>query len=267
MNKLTVLGNPIAHSLSPKIHTAFAKQCGIVLSYDTTLVVPDALANTFSSLKKSHLGCNITAPFKTSAFEIADELTDQALQAQAVNTFKFIDKKIFGHNTDGLGLITDLTQRLQCDLAHKNILLLGAGGAARGCLAPLLQQQPKQVSIINRTHETAAELAKTFHSIGNVCALKETDKAFDLIINTAHANLTAEDLALNAQWLTEKTLCYDLNYYDNSCFLRWAEQHGAKTSNGLGMLVEQAAESFYFWFGVKPQTNNIFTSLNKHLSS
>lgn len=250
MHLLTVIGNPIEQSLSPAIHRQFAKQCKIALTYDKTLC-DNNFDQLINELRTTHLGCNVTAPFKTDAYTLSDELTDNALQAQAVNTLTFSDDKIIGHNTDGVGLITDLTQNLTIDLTHKTILIIGAGGAARGIIAPLLQQHVKRIFIINRTFEKAQQLAKTFFSIGDVFAIKQLTHAVDIIINTTPPN---SKLQLDANWLAEHTLGYDLTYANQTPFMQWLAKRSIAHHNGLGMLIEQAAESFYFWFGVKPDT-------------
>jgi shikimate dehydrogenase len=253
---LAVIGNPIKHSLSPQIHQQFAKQYNINLCYDKIYCEND-IAPLIKAFSQTHLGCNITAPYKIDAYNLSDELTDNAIQAQAVNTLKFCDHKIIGHNTDGLGLVTDLNQNLNQTLANKTILIIGAGGAARGIMAPLLQQNVKQIFITNRTYKKAQQLAKTFYSIGEVFAIKQLSRPVDIIINTTPLTVTVDEETFDTQWLHDNTIGYDLTYATTTPFLSWLEQHAIQHYNGLGMLVEQAAESFYFWFGVKPGTQHI----------
>lgn len=258
MHLLTVIGNPIAHSLSPKIQLLFSQQTGIVLDYDKTLATEQNFSVIVQELARTHAGCNITAPFKTVAYQLADHLTPEAATAKAVNTLSFCNDELLGHNTDGIGLVADLTQNLQFELAHKTILLLGAGGAARGVIPALLACEPKQLIIANRDVEKANNVAaeQNTHIPIAVQTYAQLEQAVDCIINTATVFTPLSNVVLHAD-----TLCYDLRYHNNADFLTWTAQQQARAIDGLGMLVEQAAAAFEFWFGVKPLTLPVLEQL------
>ncbi len=256
-----VMGNPIAHTKSPLIHRLFAQQTGEQLQYDALLVNKDGFAQAVASfLMKGGKGLNVTVPFKQQAWEIADELSDRARRAGAVNTLLVNEQgALFGDNTDGVGLVRDLTRNLGMQLKGKNILLLGAGGAARGVLAPLLEQRPNAVHLANRTVERAVELAQSFADLGKLSASGFDDippKHYDLIINATAAGLGDETPELPEGTIQPDTWCYDMMYgAQPTAFMRYAQQCGSRhTFDGLGMLVEQAAESFRLWRGVMPDT-------------
>ncbi len=263
-----VVGNPIEHSRSPLIHRLFAEQTGERMQYDALLVNRDAFAQAVALfLMKGGKGLNVTVPFKQEAWQIADELSERARRAGAVNTLR-VNKQgaLFGDNTDGVGLVRDLTQNLGMQLKGKNILLLGAGGAARGVLAPTLEQQPAAVHIANRTVERAADLARTFSDLGKVFASGFDDipsKHYDLIINATAAGLVDETPELPAGTIQPDTWCYDMMYgAQPTAFMRYAQQQGSRHRfDGLGMLVEQAAESFRLWRGVMPDTAAVIATL------
>ncbi|MBX9704805.1 MAG: shikimate dehydrogenase, partial [Gammaproteobacteria bacterium] len=254
MNLLTVIGNPIAHSLSPKIQQLFSQQTGIELHYDKTLTTEQNFSTLLQQLATTHKGCNITAPFKTLAWQLATRLTPEAATAKAVNTLHFTNGEWLGHNTDGIGLVADLTQNLQFELIDKTILLLGAGGAARGVIAALLACKPKQLIIANRNVEKANLVAaeQNTHVPISVQTYARFEHPVDCIINTATVFTPLPTSVLHTN-----TLCYDLRYHNNTDFLAWATQHDARAFDGLGMLVEQAAAAFEFWFGVKPVTQPV----------
>ena len=265
-----VFGDPIAHSRSPEIHRAFAAQCGQDLMYSKQQVSADdfvACCDEFFELGGS--GLNITVPLKELAYQYANELTPRAKLAGAVNTLKLLDDhKILGDNTDGYGLVTDITKNLGWLIADKNILMLGAGGAVRGVLGPLLQEEPSLVVIANRTVAKAEALATAYHDHGMIRAYGYEELPpleFDLIINGTSMSLYGDVPPISGANLNARTRCYDMAYSDElTPFLTWAnEQIVAEFSDGLGMLVEQAAESFFVWRGVRPQTAEIIQQLRE----
>lgn len=270
MDEYVVIGNPIAHSKSPEIHAQFAAQTGQHLHYDR-LLVPlrgfKAAVQVFQ--RRGGCGANVTVPFKLEAHALADQLTERARLAGAVNTLKFEEGRILGDNTDGAGLVTDIMSNAGQVLEGRRILLLGAGGAARGALLPLLQQKPRELVIVNRTAAKAAELAKLFVEYGPVrsVAYAELDGVFDVIINATSASLSDDLPPLPVGVYGCETLAYDMMYgRQPTVFMHSAQQHGASVRDGLGMLVEQAAEAFQWWRGVRPATAEVFASLRQQLS-
>jgi len=267
-DRYAVMGNPIAHSKSPQIHSLFAAQTGQALEYHAILVEPGRFAAAVDAFKTTGgKGLNVTVPFKQDAWVYADTLSARAERASAVNTLRFeAGGECFGDNTDGVGLVRDLTVNHGATLAGSHVLLLGAGGAARGVLQPLLAAQPASLTIANRTPAKAAELALQFGDLGRLmgCGLADLGaERFDLIINATAAGLAAAVPPLPEAILAAGGWCYDLMYGDEPTpFLRWGLEHGAaRTLDGLGMLVEQAAESFYCWRGVRPETQPVITAL------
>ncbi|MGQ9424835.1 shikimate dehydrogenase [Gilvimarinus sp. F26214L] len=263
-----VFGSPIAHSRSPDIHRMFARQTGEDLIYTKQEVQPagfEQACREFFELGGS--GLNITLPLKENAFQFADRLTTRARLAGAVNTLKLEqDRTILGDNTDGCGLVRDLTVNQEWPLKDKRILILGAGGAVRGVLGPLLDQGPKEILVANRTAEKARQLAHLFEAHGPVrsCGLDAIPReGFDLIINGTSMSLGGEAPPLTAAQLGPETACYDMAYgAEPTAFLRWAGEHGVtRLADGLGMLVEQAAESFNLWRGVMPDTKPVIEAL------
>lgn len=271
IERYAVMGNPINHSKSPLIHTLFAQQTGQSIEYTAIQVDHGGFDQAVGNFKASGgRGLNITVPFKEEAWALADERSDRAERAGAVNTLKFSDNKIFGDNTDGIGLVNDLSVNHGCDLKDKRILLLGAGGAARGVIAPMLEQQPAEFVIANRTPDRAVGLADHFSSLGQISgsgfsALE--GQRFDLVINATAASLKGEVLPLPNDLLNENAICYDMMYGAKpTIFMGWATNRGAnKVLDGLGMLVEQAAESFYIWRGVRPDTQNVIQIIRSEL--
>jgi shikimate dehydrogenase len=264
-----VFGNPISHSLSPFIHQEFAKQTNQEIDYLKIEVPPDQFTEHVQAFKKAHgKGLNITAPFKQQAFELATIHTDRAKQARAVNTIKFLSNgEILGDNTDGIGFIRDLLEHHHVYLKDQKILLLGAGGAARGILSYLLEQQPQLLTIANRTLQKAIELADEFHSFGNITStsFEALTNGFDLLINATSTWLSQVQFSL-ASIISSSLFCYDLKYGKETQFLNWAKAHGSiKMADGIGMLVEQAAESFFLWRGVRPQTIPVIKLCKKKL--
>jgi len=263
-----VMGNPIAHSKSPLIHRLFAEQTGQKLCYEALLVGLDNFAQAVAAfLIKGGKGLNVTVPFKQEAWKIADELSVRAQRAGAVNTLAMGDQgALYGDNTDGAGLVRDLTRNLGIVVQGKRLLILGAGGAARGVLAPLLEQQPTAVHIANRTAERAAELAATFGDLGELSAggLGDIPKQrYELIINATATGLQDKVPTLPTGIIHADSCCYDLMYAaEPTAFMRYAIAQGSQCSfDGLGMLVEQAAESFRLWRGVNPDTAPVITAL------
>ncbi len=263
-----VMGNPITHSKSPFIHARFAAQTGKRLHYSKILVPTGAFP---AAVEKFHTkggkGLNITLPFKREAWELADMRTPRAERAGALNTLWFDpDVGLCGDNTDGCGLVRDLAQNLGVQLAGRDVLILGAGGAARGALGPLLDETPARLMIVNRTESRGRELAALFHEQGRVEACGYADlanTAFDLIINATAASLDSVLPPLPETLLKPGGICYDMMYsQDETVFVRWGRDHDASISvDGLGMLVEQAAESFRIWHGVCPQTDAVIVAL------
>ncbi|MBL4585044.1 MAG: shikimate dehydrogenase [Pseudomonadales bacterium] len=267
MQQYAVMGNPVEHSLSPKIHATFAQQTGEQLQYQATLVANDKFAEAVTQFfADGGKGLNVTVPFKEQAFALAQVRDQRASAAKAVNTLWLdADGRINGSNTDGLGLLKDLTQNHQLELTRKNILVLGAGGAVRGVLKELLGQQPTQLIISNRTAEKAQTLAAEFQHLGPITAhafAEIPSLDFDLVVNGTSASLHGKVPAISGD-LLKGAFCYDMMYGSNAkIFLDWALQNGASAvTDGLGMLVEQAAEAFNIWRDVRPNTTVIIDQL------
>jgi len=263
-----VMGNPIAHSKSPRIHAAFASQTEQDIDYDRILVEPGQLAVAVTQFREqSGCGLNITVPFKNDAFDIADTLTDRAQSAGAVNTLVLNeDGTIHADNTDGVGLVRDLTNNHGFMLEGTRILVLGAGGAVQGVLLPLLQENPAEVVIANRTVAKADALCEKLADTGNITSSSFEALAgqqFDGIINGTAASLQGEVPPLPDDVLKPGGWCYDMMYgSEPTAFVKWGINHGAGDSvDGLGMLVEQAAESFSLWRNVYPDTAPVIKML------
>ena len=274
-DKYAVFGNPIAHSKSPDIHRQFAEQTGQDLSYGKQLVADDgfeAAADAFFA--GGGKGLNITVPFKQDAYAYVARTTPRARRAGAVNTLSLqADGTILGDTTDGIGLVSDIINNLGWEVRHKRVLVLGAGGAVRGVLEPLLAQQPQHIVIANRTVDKALQLSKGFAEFGYLlgCGFDMLDEQqFDLIINGTSAGLQGDlpplpDSLIDANGATA---CYDMLYGAKPTpFMQWAAQRGAKVSDGLGMLVGQAAESFALWRGIRPETATVIASLRDQLGA
>ena len=270
-DRYAVVGNPIAHSKSPEIHAAFARQTGHDIDYSRLLAPVDGFRATIERFRAAGgKGVNVTVPFKIEAFDLADEVSQRARDAEAANFLDFEDGRIRADNTDGMGLTRDIVHNLGFGLANKRVLLLGAGGAAQGVLTPLLEHEPSILTIANRTVEKALRLAETFRrkpiSASSVlCGLGFDELAghqFDLVINATSTSLHGVLPPLPADTFAAGTLAYDMMYGTTPTpFLAFAAAHGAKTSDGLGMLVEQAAESFLLWRGVRPETAPVIALL------
>ncbi|MFP5417737.1 MAG: shikimate dehydrogenase [Gammaproteobacteria bacterium] len=262
-DRYAVFGHPIAHSKSPQIHAAFARQTGQDMTYEAILAPLDGFATSVAQFVASGgRGANVTVPFKAEACALATRLAPRATHAGAVNTLSFDGTDIVGDNTDGAGLVADLTRNLHCALSGKRILLLGAGGAARGVIAPLLEQQPAALVIANRTVSRAQELADRFGGSVRACGFDAAIAPFDVVINATSASLAGELPPLSPTIFSADTLAYDMMYGRDTPFLGFARAHGASaTSDGLGMLVEQAAEAFFVWRGVRPETGAVIAAL------
>ncbi|MDD4964292.1 MAG: shikimate dehydrogenase [Gallionella sp.] len=259
-DRYAVIGNPIAHSKSPLIHHLFAQQTGEDLQYSALLSPLDAFVQTVQTFReKGGKGMNVTVPFKFEAFALATKLTARAQAAGAVNTLSFqADGEILGDNTDGAGLVRDITVHLGLDLQNKRVLLLGAGGAAYGVVLPLLLAGA-QLTVVNRTLEKAQQLAAAFASDAISVASYEdlVNQAFDCVINATSSGLSDQRPPVPATVFSTQTLAYEMMYGRETPFMAFARQHGAQVADGLGMLVEQAAESFFLWRGTRPETTAV----------
>ncbi|MDX6019544.1 shikimate dehydrogenase [Scandinavium sp. V105_16] len=271
MEQYAVFGNPIAHSKSPFIHLRFAQQLKIEHPYGRVLAPLDAFNETLDAfIAAGGKGCNVTVPFKEDAFARADELTERAALAGAVNTLKRLeDGRLLGDNTDGIGLLSDL-ERLAFIKPGYRVLLIGAGGAARGVLLPLLSLDCA-VTVTNRTFSRAQELATLFAHTGSITALPMealAGEAFDLIINATSSGINGEIPAIPSSLINLKVHCYDMFYQKGStAFLNWCEQQGAKQrADGLGMLVAQAAHAVLLWHGVLPDITPVIDALKEELT-
>ena len=262
-----VIGNPIAHSKSPEIHAQFAAQCGIPLRYERVLAPVDGFAETVNQLRAAGLqGCNVTVPFKLDAFAYATERSSDVLWAGAANTLSFKNECVTADNTDGVGLVRDITHNLGVALQGKKVLLLGAGGAARGVLRPILNERPAGVVVKNRSldkaHTWLAQIVKNtdFAQVtqGIVLSVQAwadvTLESFDVVINATASGLSDEFTSPSGVRLSKNALAYDMMYGKQTGFMIWAQAQGAQVADGWGMLVEQAAASFQIWHGIAPDT-------------
>lgn len=256
-----VFGNPIAHSKSPEIHQAFAAQRKQQLVYRRILAPLDDFANVLNDFfAGGGIGANVTVPFKEQAFALCDELSDRARKAGAVNTLWKQGPRLHGDNTDGAGLVTDLRDNLDWSIRGQRILVLGAGGAVRGVLGSLLAQQPARLVIANRTREKAERLVDVFGQDGAVsaCGYDQLEAAFDLVINGTSTGLSGEMPSLPGGLLAPGGRGYDMVYASEPTpFLRWVLGQQGVIADGIGMLVEQAAEAFAIWHGWRPATGDV----------
>lgn len=266
-----VIGNPVDHSKSPFIHAEFARQTGAEIEYNRLPAPLDGFAETVRRFRdEGGKGLNVTVPFKQEAFRIATTLSSRAAYAEAVNTLKFEQDRIIGDNTDGAGLVRDLKHNLGVEIERKRVLLLGAGGAAQGVFFPLLDQEPALLVVANRTLDKALYLqrkaerrdvllrtvsAQTFESLSGL--------SFDIVVNATSAGLNDAVLPIPAGIFAADALAYDMMYGKDTPFLAFARAQGAQVADGLGMLVEQAAESFYLWRGVRPDTRPVIDKLRQ----
>jgi shikimate dehydrogenase len=267
LDRYAVMGYPVQHSWSPFIHGLFAQQTGQPVAYTRIEVQPDQLTQAVQRFfDEGGKGLNITVPHKQAASELVRWRTPRASIAGAINTIAIQDDGWLGDNTDGAGLINDLTRNIGVQLAETRILLLGAGGAARGVLGPLLAAAPARLEIVNRNVDRAVELAEEFEALGEIhaCGFDNLSREpFDVVINATSASLHGETLPVPPEAVGSYTLCYDMAYgKGDTPFTRWAKQAGAgRAETGWGMLVEQAAEAFQLWRGVRPDTAPVLKAL------
>lgn len=276
-----VMGDPIAHSKSPQIHQLFAQQFDLAIEYDRIQVPAGGFAQAVSHfIAHGGAGLNVTLPFKVEAWQLCtksgNQISDRARRAEAVNTLRFdLEHAMHGDNTDGVGMIRDIENNLGVGIKGKRVLMLGAGGAARGVLAPLMQCEPSDLVIANRTAHKARDLAQKFGDEGGAgtnlmgCGYEKLaqldDVAFDLIINATAASIDGELPDINARCVHADSVAYDMMYARvPTVFMDWARANGAsRASDGLGMLVEQAAESFHVWHAQRPDTAAVISALRK----
>jgi shikimate dehydrogenase len=264
-DRYAVIGHPISHSKSPLIHKMFAEQTAQDMSYEAIEAPRDGFANTITSLRAAgYKGCNVTVPFKFDALKSATQLTPRAQSAQAVNTLQFEANTLIGDNTDGAGLVRDIQHNLAYSLNARRVLLLGAGGAAYGVVLPLLLAGA-QITVANRTVGKAHELATHFRAHGSLIACSYDELAggqFDAVINATSSGLSNELPPLPNLIFAPHALAYDMMYGRETPFMTFARNKGAAViADGLGMLVEQAAEAFLLWRGVNPATAPVIAAL------
>jgi shikimate dehydrogenase len=262
-DRYAVIGNPVAHSKSPQIHAEFARQTGQDMVYERLLAPLDGFKETAKRFfSEGGKGLNVTVPFKHEAWAMVDAHADSAQDAGAVNTIRLEGGRLVGHNTDGVGLVNDIQRNLGFPIQGKRVLLMGAGGASHGVMQPLLQQRPDRLVVANRTLDKAVSLVKHFQKSGQLAAHGIAAQSyaglagaqFDLVINATSAGLSGEMPLLPEDVFAAGALAYDMVYGRDTPFLEVARKNGARAVDGLGMLVEQAAESFFIWCDVRPQT-------------
>lgn len=269
IDRYGVMGYPVSHSRSPVIHRLFALQTGQDLQYELLQVLPEKLETAIRQFQRTGgKGLNITVPHKREVVRLVDHLSERATTASAVNTLTFRDNEVYGDNTDGIGLLRDLVVNLGINLEGANILILGAGGATRGILGPLLEMEPSGLCIANRTLGKAEALIQRFEDMGDIQSCRfnavPVSKPYDLIINATSAGLHGDVPPYPAEAVSDATFCYDLSYgLTPTPFSQWARDHGAAQSvMGWGMLVEQAAESFHIWRKVRPDTAPVLKQMS-----
>jgi shikimate dehydrogenase len=282
MDFYCVLGNPIEHSRSPAIHARFAQLTGQRLVYERRLFALEDFAGQLALLQAQHdgqhspfqlLGCNVTVPFKQAAAQLAHQPTSRVVLAQACNTLSWKGRQWAADNTDGLGLVRDITHNAGLDLAGRTVLMLGAGGAAAGVLAPLLETQPQRVVLANRSPEKAQALQAAHQPIARqygvdfqATALADVKGRFDVVVNATASSLQGQAMDLSGVSLSVGGMAYDMMYGPKAqAFLTWATEHGATARDGLGMLVEQAAEAFQIWRGVRPPAAQVLSEMRRAL--
>ncbi len=268
MDRYAVIGHPIKHSLSPQIHSIFAAQTKQDLVYEgIELPVTSFETRVWQMFKEGYSGFNVTAPFKTDAFDFVDEMSERAKRARAINTLKKMDDgRIYGDTTDGVGLLIDLRENLKWQIENQNILILGAGGAVRGVLEPLLEANPASLVLANRSMKKVEELTDDFPEI-TPATFDELSGQFDIIINGTSASLSGQVPPLPEGTINAGTKCYDMMYgAEPTAFMVWAAKQGAvHCADGLGMLVGQAAESFAIWRGIRPDSSSVIKEIRKSL--
>jgi shikimate dehydrogenase len=269
-DRYVVIGNPIEHSKSPQVHALFAQQTRQAMVYDRLLAPMDGFADVVRNfMDQGGRGANVTVPFKLDAFKLSHELSPRAQAAGAVNTLSFSAGCIRGDNTDGIGLVRDIVINAGIPLKGRSVLLIGAGGAARGVILPLIEEPIASLVIANRTQATAMSLVDHFSASTvplSVSAFDQLDAVFDVIINATSASLGSDLPPLPAAVFGPQTLAYDMMYGARpTVFMDYAAQHGAQVRDGLGMLIEQAAEAFHLWRGVRPDTGPVYQWLRGQL--
>jgi shikimate dehydrogenase len=262
-----VLGNPVAHSRSPAIHAAFARQTGEAIEYVRVLCPMDGFeASVREFAARGGRGCNVTVPFKFDAPRLAARVSARAALAGAANVLRFDAGGWAADNTDGIGLVRDIEVNAGRPIAGARVLLVGAGGAAAGVLGPLLEREPAMLTLANRTRERAQALAARHPGV-RVAPLADCGRGYDIVINASASSLQGEALPLSPAVFAPGSLAVDLMYGPAARgFLAWAQRHGAQPRDGLGMLVEQAAEAFFFWRGVRPATGAVLQALEREVA-
>lgn len=273
--KYAVIGNPIAHSKSPWIHQAFAQQFGKEIAYEKILSPLDGFTLTLNQLSASGFyGANVTVPFKFEAYAACQQHTLRARNAGAVNTLTFTEQGLLGDNTDGCGLVNAITLHHQTALQAQHVLLLGAGGAAQGVMQPILEQAPASLTIANRSIDKAKLMQQRFADLASqvgvhlqVATFSTLDQPYDVIINATSAGLQADTLPLADSVFNAASLAYDMMYGRETPFMAQARSAGAQVADGLGMLVEQAAEAFSLWHGLRPDTAPVIAAIRTAAST
>jgi len=265
MDKYAVIGHPISHSQSPRIHTLFAQQTGQAMTYDAILAPLAGFIQTVDAFRaQGGKGMSVTVPFKEEACRMATRLSDRAQAAGAVNTLIFSGDDILGENTDGAGLVRDMTRNLGMPITDRRILLIGAGGAARGVILPLIHLKPAALVVTNRTASKAETLARAFGI--ESCPMEAlSPRAFDIVINATSSGLSESALDLPNSIFAPGCLAYDMMYGRTTPFMAQAHAAHARVADGLGMLVEQASEAFFLWRGVRPESAPVLATLRKTL--
>ena len=275
MDLYRVIGNPVSHSQSPWIHTRFAALTGQTLQYDKQRVPVDGFVSAVQQFfAEGGRGCNVTVPFKFEAAALATQVSDRAQLAQAANTLTVQNGTVQADNTDGAGLVNDIQRNAGFDLAGRRILLIGAGGASAGVLAPLIQTQPASITVANRTVDKAHALVNRHTALALLQktelvaqTLQGLEGDFDVIINATTSSLSGGAVPVAASTLKPGVLAYDMMYGPAAQgFMTWAREHGAQPRDGLGMLVEQAAEAFLIWRGVLPPSQQVLAELRANLA-
>ena len=276
VDRYVVAGNPVAHSQSPFIHACFAEQTGEPVAYDRLLCPLDGFEPTVRAFAHAGgRGCNVTVPFKTDAWRLAAQVSERAALAGAANVLRFDTEGWFADNSDGVGLLRDIEQNAGVPLAGKRVLVIGAGGGAAGALGPLLTARPAALVVANRTPQKAQQLVARHAALAlasgvelSASALVDCGAGFDVVVNATASSLSGARVPVDARVLAPGALALDMMYGRAADgFLAWAAQHGARGRDGLGMLVEQAAEAFFVWRGVRPATAPVLAALTARLAA